>query len=182
MKKLQLEKPFIEHNLKAKYSVSIEILKDKKSPAYKMLTKLEKKWIAILNYLDSAENQIESNKSPKRYTTNEVINSISPFNSFLAEAKYIMYNFNKKNTYNFLKNKCNTYVLLNAAFYAMDSLISIPFFAFKPKFLNIELFFFWKPSLKNKNLFYSNSYSKFALIYEKNLQNLGIIISKLLRS
>ena len=73
---------------------------------------LEKKWIAILNYLDSAENQIESNKSPKRYTTNEVINSISPFNSFLAEAKYIMYNFNKKNTYNFLKNKCTQYVTL----------------------------------------------------------------------
>ena len=37
LKRLQLEKPFIEHNLKAKYSVSIESLKNKKSLLNKLI-------------------------------------------------------------------------------------------------------------------------------------------------
>ena len=82
--------------------------------------------------------------------------------------------------YNFLKNKCNTYVLLNAAFYAMDSLISIPFFAFKPKFLNIELFFFWKPF--DSNIFNSILFSKFAELFKDKLEYLIYLIAKLLKT
>ena len=82
---------------------------------------------------------------------------------------------------NLVKNEKNIFSILESAFLSMDSLISKAIFSVKPKNVIINLFFFWKPSLKNKNLFYSNSYSKFALIYEKNLQNLGIIISKLLK-
>lgn len=181
-------KEFIEHNLKAKYVVSLDSLKDTNSPVYKSLSNLEKKWIATLNFIDSNSNlknqdsQIvaETKNSNLLYTTSELISTISPFNSLIGSNKNIMFNFNNKNTYKILKNKNNIYSILKSAFSSMDSLISKPFFSIKPNLLIIELFFFWKPF--NLNNTKSNQFSKFAVLFKKELNFLNLLITKYIKS
>jgi hypothetical protein len=85
----------------------------------------------------------------------EFIKTINPFNSNLAKSKNIMFNFNKKNSYNIFKNEKNIGIILEAALFAsLDSLISKAYFSVKPNSILINLFFYWKPyvSLEMMNL------------------------------
>ena len=112
-------------------------------------------------------------------TKQNLIRTISPFNSELLYSKNIMFNFNKRNNYNILINEKNIFSILEGSFLSMDSLISKAIFTVKPNNVLINLFFFWKPLTQNN--FYSTQFSKFAVIYEKNLKNLSLILSKLLK-
>ena len=107
-----------------------------------------------------------------------------------------MRSFNKKNTYNILKNEKNIFAILEAAFLSMESLISKTFFSVKPNNILINLFFYWKPFIKNynplnknnksyfnnlrKNIYYSKNHSKFAIIFENKLKSLSILLTKVL--
>ena len=179
------QKEFILHNLKAKYS-NIESLKDTNSISYKNLTKLEQKWITTLNFLDSksskANNSISNVSSNKNliFSTSELISSIGSFDPLYGYNKNIMFTFNKKNTYKFLKNRKNIATIFKSAFSSMDSLISKPFFSIKPNLLIIDLFFFWKPLYAfNKK---SKHYSKFSIIFERELKFLSLLITKYIKS
>ena len=179
------QKEFILHNLKAKYS-NIESLKDTKSISYKNLTKLEQKWIATLNFLDSksskANNSISNVSSNKNliFSTSELISSIGSFDPLYGYNKNIMFTFNKKNTYKFLKNRKNIATIFKSAFSSMDSLISKPYFSFKPNLLIIDLFFFWKPLYTSNKK--SKLYSKFSIIFERELKFLSLLITKYIKS
>lgn len=189
-KKLQLkrikaiqQKEFILHNLKSKYS-NIESLKDTNSINYKNLTTLEKKWIGTLNLIDSNNSSsITTNINESKnlvYSTSELISSISPFDPILGPNKNIMFTFNKKNTYKILKNRKNISTIFKSAFSSMDSIISKPFFSIKPNLLIIDLFFFWKPLYAwNKK---SNQYSKFSILFERELKFLSLLITKYIKS
>ena len=179
------QKEFILHNLKAKYS-NIESLKDTNSISYKNLTKLEQKWIATLNFLDSksskANNSISNVSSNKNliFSTSELISSIGSFDPLYGYNKNIMFTFNKKNTYKFLKNRKNIATIFKSAFSSMDSLISKPYFSFKPNLLIIDLFFFWKPLYTSNKK--SKLYSKFSIIFERELKFLSLLITKYIKS
>lgn len=181
------QKEFILHNLSAKYS-NIESLKDTNSINYKNLTTLEKKWIATLKFIDSKSNNNSSsiaslNSSESNnliYSTNELISSISPFDPILGSNKNIMFTFNKKNTYKILKNRKNIATIFKSAFSSMDSLISKPIFSIKPNLLIIDLFFFWKPLYANNKK--SNQFSKFSIIFERELKFLSLLITKYIKS
>ena len=179
------QKEFILHNLKAKYS-NIESLKDTNSISYKNLTKLEQKWIATLKFLDSkssnANNSISNVSSNKNliFSTSELISSIGSFDPLYGYNKNIMFTFNKKNTYKFLKNRKNIATIFKSAFSSMDSLISKPYFSFKPNLLIIDLFFFWKPLYTSNKK--SKLYSKFSIIFERELKFLSLLITKYIKS
>ena len=179
------QKEFILHNLKAKYS-NIESLKDTNSISYKNLTKLEQKWITTLNFLDSksskANNSISNVSSNKNliFSTSELISSIGSFDPLYGYNKNIMFTFNKKNTYKFLKNRKNIATIFKSAFSSMDSLISKPYFSFKPNLLIIDLFFFWKPLYTSNKK--SKLYSKFSIIFERELKFLSLLITKYIKS
>lgn len=184
------QKEFMEHNLKAKYVTSIETLKDTNSAVYKSLSKIEKKWVATLKFLDSKSfinknssensNLNSSDNNKLIFSTTELISSISPFNSLLGANKNIMFTFNKKNSYKILKNRKNIATIFKSAFSSMDSLISKPFFSIKPNLLIIDLFFFWKPYyISNKK---SNQYSNFSIIFERELKFLSLLITKYIKS
>ena len=177
------KKEFILHNLKSKYS-NIESLKDTNSLNYKNLSKLEQQWIDTLNLIDSKYNSNESSKSNESknliYSTNELISSIGSFDPLYGSNKNIMFTFNKKNTYKILKNRKNIATIFKSAFSSMDSLISKPFFSIKPNLLIIDLFFFWKPLYAfNKK---SKHYSKFSIIFERELKFLSLLITKYIKS
>ena len=185
IKKMLHNKILIEQNFKVKYVNSIEEYKDRNSLLYKSLPLEDQKLINTLLYIESKDltiNNTESYLEKEIFLTKKgLLKILTTFNSNELYSKNIIYKFKKRNTYNLVKNEKNIFSILESAFLSMDSLISKAVFSVKPNNVIINLFFFWKPSLNNKNLFYSNYYSKFALIYEKNLQNLGIIISKLLK-
>lgn len=179
------QKEFILHNLKAKYS-NIESLKDTNSLSYKNLTTLEQKWIATLNFIDSkssiANNSTISSSESKNlmFSTTELISTIGKFDPLYGANKNIMFTFNNKNTYKILKNRKNIATIFKSAFSSMDSLISKPFFSIKPNLLIIDLFFFWKPLYaRNKN---SKLYSKFSIIFERELKFLSLLITKYIKS
>ena len=184
---LLYKKNLMEQQFQVKNINSIDKYKNTDSLLYKSLPledqNLVKDWLQI-----ESQNLTINTKTTDSYIEKEILVTkkgllkiLTTFNSKELYSKNIIYNFKKRNSYNLVKNEKNIFSILESAFLSMDSLISKAIFSVKPKNVIINLFFFWKPSLKNKNLFYSNSYSKFALIYEKNLQNLGIIISKLLK-
>lgn len=179
------QKEFILHNLKAKYS-NIEILKDTNSISYKNLTSIEQKWINILNFIDSkasiTNNSIISSSESKNliFSSTELISSIGKFDPLYGANKNIMFTFNNKNTYKILKNRKNIATIFKSAFSSMDSLISKPFFSIKPNLLIIDLFFFWKPLYKRNKK--SNLYSKFSIIFERELKFLSLLITKYIKS
>jgi len=119
--------------------------------------------VNITKVSDSKTNKITSNNNfslsnKKGYTkTNSIvtktsfINSISPFNSQIAQSKNIMYFFNKKNNYNIFKNEKNIDAILEGAFLSMNSFISKAYFSVKPNSILINLFFFWR-SLEEEEL------------------------------
>ena len=148
----------------------------------------------LIGSIEEKKNLIMTKKS--------FIRSINPFNSKLAQSNNIMFNFNKKNTYNIFKNEKNIGAILEAAFLSMESLISKAYFSVKPDSILINLFFFWKPSFKatvlrkfyfrgrlkirqfkkfKNKIYYSKKFSKFAIIFEKNLKSLSFILTKLLK-
>nr|YP_010254662.1 ribosomal protein S3 [Peniophora lycii]QUA00859.1 ribosomal protein S3 [Peniophora lycii] len=177
------QKEFILHNLKAKYS-NIEILKDTNSISYKNLSIIEQKWIDTLNFIDSKSlttNKLNTSENKNLiFSTTELISSIGNFDPLYGANKNIMFTFNKKNTYKILKNRKNIATIFKSAFSSMDSLISKPFFSIKPNLLIIDLFFFWKPLYKrNKN---SKLYSKFSIIFERELKFLSLLITKYIKS
>lgn len=176
------QKEFILHNLKAKYS-NIESLKDTNSLNYKNLTFIEKKWVDTLNFIDSktsiANNSLKESKNLV-YNTTELISSIGTFDPLYGSNKNIMFTFNKKNTYKILKNRKNISTIFKSAFASMDSLISKPFFSIRPNLLIIDLFFFWKPLYARNKV--SNQYSKFSIIFERELKFLSLLITKYIKS
>lgn len=198
--KTLFNKNLIEYNFKVKYVNPIEDYKNRNSLMYKSLPIEDKKLINTLLFIESlvtasattaSENKTQNKDSNTNnillMTKQNLIRTITPFNSNELYSKNIMYNFNKRNSYNIFKNESNIFSILEAAFLSMDSLISKAIFSVKPNNILINLFFFWKPFSTN-NLSssstlaqYSNYFSKFAIIYEKNLKNLSVILSKLLK-
>ena len=74
-----------------------------------------------------------------------LIRTINPLSTNMAQSNKIMYYFNKKTTYNIIKNEKNISVILVSAFDAMGgSLISKSYIYGKPNSFLINLFFFWK--------------------------------------
>lgn len=94
------------------------------------------------NLEDGLKAQALINSKNLIMTKQNLIRNITPFDSELLYSKNIMYNFNKRNSYNLFKNEKNIYSILESAFLSMESLISKAIFSVKPKNILINLFFF----------------------------------------
>lgn len=116
-----------------------KIKKNKKNKKNKLEKKRIKEQVTIIPRALATEVH---NKKNLLMTNMNLINFINPFNSNLAQSNSIMFFFNKKNTFNIFKNGKNIAVILEAAFYAMNSLISKACISAKPDSIMINLFFF----------------------------------------
>ena len=138
-------KELIEYNFKVKYVNPIEEYKDRNSLLYKNLPVEDKKLINTLLFIESKPLNKELNTINNKnllMTKQNLIRTISPFNSELLYSKNIMFNFNKRNNYNILINEKNIFSILEGSFLSMDSLISKAIFTVKPNNILINLFFF----------------------------------------
>lgn len=143
--KAKYNKKLIEYNFKVKYVNPIEEYKDRNSLLYKNLPVEDKKLINTLLFIESKplnKELITINKINLLMTKQNLIRTISPFNSELIYSKNIMFNFNKRNNYNILINEKNIFSILEGSFLSMDSLISKAIFTIKPNNVLINLFFF----------------------------------------
>ena len=145
------KKNFIEYNFKVKYVNPIEEYKNRNSLLYKSLPIEDKKLINNLLFIESkilnntgpaSQAALKENKRLLILTKQSLIRNITPFDSSLLYSKNIMYNFNKRNSYNIFKNETNILSILESAFLSMNSLISKAIFSVKPKNVLINLFFF----------------------------------------
>jgi hypothetical protein len=175
---LSNNKSLIEDNFKLRHLGSIDQYKDTHSVLYKTLSIEDKKLIDALIFIDSfSQNtvQVETNKTittplQPLMTSQKLMKSILPFNSNLSQSNYIMFNFNKKNTYNIFKNEKNIQAILEAAFLSMGGLISKAYFSVKPNSILINLFFFWK--FRGRSYFFK---------INKNKNIMGKLIQKKLK-
>ena len=130
--------------------------KNTKKAVYNMLTTyLGKDKFNLFNNRDNGKTVFMKKQT--------FIKTINPFNLNLAKGNNIMYQFNKKNSYNIYKNEKNIGVILDAAFLSMDSIISKAYFSVKPESILINIFFFWKPAVKAKvkNSYLINFFKKY---------------------
>ena len=109
----------------------------------------------------------------------QYIGLLSPFNSKLASYTNHFYTFTNRPYKQINKNLNNIYTICKSAFLNMSSIISKPIVLINPNLIKITLFYYWKPLRKKYNN--SNLHSKFLILYNKKLEKLVNLLSKLFK-
>jgi len=134
----------------------------------------------IFNYIlpSWVQPTVQEVKREIIFKTHNYIKSVTRYSSNLAENTNVVYSFNKKKN-NFFKIQ-NIYSLLHYSFHKMCGSISTPIFLISHKKIKIQVWFFWSPDVR-KRILKSKFYSKFLLLNNEQLSNLGKSLSKYLK-